>query len=113
MADVVRLLFSLRGQIGRLQFWTALAVLVTLAVLTRFADALVQLTLGFRSAAFDLVLYAFTASTIVLMVKRFNDLGWPPWIVCASVAINWLAYFAQSSGVVGEGAARAAVFFWV
>jgi hypothetical protein len=73
----------------------------------------VQLTLGFRSAAFDLVLYAFTASTIVLMVKRFNDLGWPPWIVCASVAINWLAYFAQSSGVVGEGAARAAVFFWV
>jgi uncharacterized membrane protein YhaH (DUF805 family) len=105
MKDLARLLFSFEGQIGRLQFWMACIVLGVLMVLLGFVQALVELALapGAFSVAALIVVWLAVIPSIAICLKRFNDLGWPAWIVYALNFVGAGIWLVSYIGVAPEG----------
>jgi uncharacterized membrane protein YhaH (DUF805 family) len=109
MKDLARLLFSFEGQIGRLQFWMACIVLVVLIAVLGALQALVELALPLEPGTSNVVTLTGVWLTVIpwmaISVKRFNDLGWPTWIVYALNLVGAGIWFASYIGVAPEGSA--------
>lgn len=109
MRGLARLLFSFEGRIGRLQFWMAYIVLGVLMALLGLAQALVELALAHKSGTLNAValgvVWLAIIPSIAISVKRFNDLGWPAWIVYALSLESIGIWSASYVGLAAEGSA--------
>jgi uncharacterized membrane protein YhaH (DUF805 family) len=110
MKNLVRLLFSFEGQIGRLQFWMACIVLGVLIALLGMAKAFIELALALEPGTLNfvarIVVWLAVIPSMAISVKRFNDLRWPTWIVYALSLAGAVIWFASYFGVAPEGSAN-------
>jgi uncharacterized membrane protein YhaH (DUF805 family) len=84
--SLARLLFSFDGRIRRSDYWLALCIFIVVT------PAVTYVVAGYLRGDVKrpLVLVAieliFAVRTLVIVLKRFNDLEWPRWLALATVA---------------------------
>jgi uncharacterized membrane protein YhaH (DUF805 family) len=116
MKNLARLLFSFEGRIGRLQFWMACIVLGVSMVVLGLVQALAELAQAFEPGTIKVVartvVWLAVIPSIAICVKRFNDLGWPTWIVYALSLVSVGIWFASYIGMAPEGSAYRTLLIW-